>query len=39
MNIKERLQLHFDAEASLKAEVKAESYIVTIILPIRTEDY
>lgn len=38
-NIKERLQLHFDAEASLKAEVAAHSYIVTIILPIRTENY
>ncbi len=32
-NIKERLQLHFDAEASLKAEVTAGLYVVTIALP------
>jgi two-component system, LytTR family, sensor histidine kinase AlgZ len=32
-NIKERLQLHFDAEASLKAEVKRDSYVVTITIP------
>ncbi|MCY7389684.1 MAG: histidine kinase [Burkholderiales bacterium] len=37
-NIKERLQLHFDAEASLNAEVKGESYVVTITLPVRTQD-
>ena len=37
-NIKERLQLHFDAEASLKAEVKGETYVVTITLPVRTQD-
>lgn len=37
-NIKERLQLHFDVEASLKAEVKGEAYIVTITLPVRTQD-
>ena len=37
-NIKERLQLHFDAEASLKAEVKNEIYVVTITLPVRTQD-
>jgi two-component system sensor histidine kinase AlgZ len=37
-NIKERLQLHFDAEASLKVEVKDEIYVVTITLPVRTED-
>ena len=37
-NIKERLQLHFDAEASLKAEVKDETYVVTITLPVRTQD-
>lgn len=37
-NIKERLQLHFDAEASLKAEVNAETYVVTITLPVRTQD-
>ncbi len=32
-NIKERLQLHFDAEASLKAEAAGNQYIVTITLP------
>ena len=32
-NIKERLQLHFDAEASLKADISQEQYVVTIILP------
>jgi two-component system sensor histidine kinase AlgZ len=37
-NIKERLQLHFDVEASLKAEVKGETYVVTITLPVRTQD-
>ena len=37
-NIKERLQLHFDAEASLKAEVQGDTYLVTITLPIRTQD-
>ena len=37
-NIKERLQLHFDAEANLKAEVKDEIYVVTITLPVRTQD-
>ena len=37
-NIKERLQLHFDAEASLNAEVKGETYVVTITLPVRTQD-
>ena len=37
-NIRERLQLHFDAEASLKAEVKDETYVVTITLPVRTQD-
>ena len=38
-NIKERLQLHFDAEASLKAEVKGDIYLVTITLPVRTQDW
>ena len=38
-NIKERLQLHFDAEASLKAEIKNETYVVTITLPLRTQDF
>jgi two-component system sensor histidine kinase AlgZ len=33
-NIRERLQLHFDVEASLKAEIRNASYIVTITLPI-----
>ena len=37
-NIKERLQLHFDAEASLKAEIKDEIYVVTITLPLRMQD-
>lgn len=37
-NIKERLQLHFDAEASLKAEVTGDTYVVTITLPLRTQD-
>jgi two-component system, LytTR family, sensor histidine kinase AlgZ len=32
-NIKERLQLHFDAEASLKAEIRRDSYVVTITIP------
>ena len=38
-NIKERLQLHFDAEAHLTAAVKGETYVVTITLPIRTQDW
>ncbi len=33
-NIKERLQLHFDAEASLRAEIKGARYIVNINMPI-----
>lgn len=32
-NIRERLQLHFDAEASLKADVKQNQYVVTIAIP------
>ncbi len=32
-NIRERLQLHFDAEASMKAEAKDGTYRVTIRLP------
>jgi two-component system sensor histidine kinase AlgZ len=32
-NIRERLQLHFDVEASLKADVKGDRYVVTIVLP------
>jgi two-component system, LytTR family, sensor histidine kinase AlgZ len=33
-NIRERLQLHFDAEAGLRADVRDTNYIVTIHLPI-----
>jgi two-component system, LytTR family, sensor histidine kinase AlgZ len=33
-NIKERLQLHFDAEAGLRAEVNGARYIVSINMPI-----
>ena len=33
-NIRERLQLHFDAEASLKADVIADKYVVTIKMPV-----
>jgi two-component system, LytTR family, sensor histidine kinase AlgZ len=36
-NIRERLQLHFDAEAGLKVEVRDQHYIVKINLPI-TDD-
>ncbi len=36
-NIKERLQLHFDAEAGLHAEIKGAQYIVTINMPITIE--
>ncbi len=36
-NIRERLQLHFDAEASLTAKVTATRYEVEINLPIITE--
>jgi two-component system, LytTR family, sensor histidine kinase AlgZ len=32
-NIRERLQLHFDAEASMKSEIKDGTYKVTIRLP------
>jgi two-component system, LytTR family, sensor histidine kinase AlgZ len=35
-NIKERLQLHFDAEAGLRAEVNGARYIVSINMPITT---
>lgn len=37
-NIKERLQLHFDAEASLKTDVSADRYAVTITLPNVSKD-
>lgn len=36
-NITERLQLHFDAEASLRADVREQRYIVTIQMPIQTQ--
>ena len=35
-NIKERLQLHFDAEASLKTDIRGDQYVVTITLPNRS---
>jgi two-component system, LytTR family, sensor histidine kinase AlgZ len=37
-NIKERLQLHFDAEASLKTNVTADRYTVIITLPNVSKD-
>jgi two-component system sensor histidine kinase AlgZ len=36
VNIRERLQLHFDAEASMRSEVKDGTYHVTIRMPYRT---
>ena len=36
VNIRERLQLHFDAEASMRSEVKDGAYHVTIRMPYRT---
>jgi two-component system sensor histidine kinase AlgZ len=36
-NIRERLQLHFDAEAGLNAEVRDGQYIVKINMPITTK--
>jgi len=35
-NIRERLQLHFDAEASLRTSVENHAYQVHIVLPYRT---
>jgi two-component system, LytTR family, sensor histidine kinase AlgZ len=35
-NIRERLQLHFDAEATMKSEVRDGSYTVTIRMPYLT---
>ena len=35
-NIRERLQLHFDAEGSLKSEIKDGTYKVTIRMPYLT---
>ncbi len=37
-NIRERLQLHFDAEASLQAEVVKDKYVVTIIMPVEKQE-
>ena len=37
-NIRERLQLHFDAEASLKADVQQDKYVVTITMPVEKQD-
>jgi two-component system sensor histidine kinase AlgZ len=37
VNIRERLQLHFDAEASMRSEVKDGTYKVTIRVPYITE--
>jgi two-component system sensor histidine kinase AlgZ len=37
-NIRERLALHFDAEASLRTTVTDDSYQVHIVLPYRTEN-
>jgi two-component system sensor histidine kinase AlgZ len=36
VNIRERLQLHFDAEASMRSEVKDGTYTVTIRMPYLT---
>ena len=36
VNIRERLQLHFDAEASMRSEVRDGLYRVTIRMPYRT---
>ena len=35
-NIRERLQLHFDAEAGMKSEVRGGMYVVTIRMPYLT---
>src|SRR5947207_13696833 len=35
-NIRERLQLHFDVEASMKAEIRDGTYKVTIRIPYLT---
>jgi two-component system sensor histidine kinase AlgZ len=35
-NIRERLALHFDAEASLESRVTRDSYEVHICMPYRT---
>ena len=36
-NIRERLQLHFDAEASLSSRVSDDEYQVRIVMPYRKE--
>jgi two-component system sensor histidine kinase AlgZ len=36
-NIRERLALHFDAEASLKSSVTDDAYQVHIVIPYRKE--
>jgi two-component system sensor histidine kinase AlgZ len=36
-NIRERLQLHFDAEASMTTRVTGDAYQVHIVMPCRTE--
>jgi len=37
-NIRERLALHFDAEANLTARVGADSYEVRIVMPYVKDD-
>lgn len=37
-NIRERLQLHFDVEASLKADVIRDKYVVTITMPVEKQE-
>ena len=36
-NIRERLALHFDAEASLKSSITDDAYQVHIVIPYRKE--
>ena len=36
-NIRERLALHFDAEASLTSKTSADSYEVRIVIPYHRE--
>jgi two-component system sensor histidine kinase AlgZ len=36
-NIRERLSLHFDAEASLRATLTDDTYQVHIVIPYRTQ--
>jgi two-component system sensor histidine kinase AlgZ len=37
-NIRERLALHFDAEASLRTTVTDDAYQVHIVIPYRTQE-